>query len=323
MDHAPYFTDVAAGPTPQAYWVRASDGVRNRIAVFSGGSRGTVLLFTGRTEYAEKYGQVAGDFVERDLSILVVDWRGQGLSDRVAPDKRMGHVAHFLDYQRDVEAVVKAAKELELPKPWYLLGHSMGGAIGLRALYQGLDVTAASFTGPMWDIAMKPILRPVAFGLGYVANVLGLTTMFAPGTGPTNYVLSAPFNDNLLTTDEPSYQALRRQMETHPELSIGGPSVGWVSQALHEAQDLKNRPAPTLPAITFLGTNERIVDKPAVESRMAGWTNGELVKVEGGEHELLMEGDTIRLQVIDQMLSFFGVEAGQPGDEEQPRRASI
>ena len=38
----------------------ASDGVRLRAVAWRGGGQGTAVIFPGRTEFAEKYGRVAG-----------------------------------------------------------------------------------------------------------------------------------------------------------------------------------------------------------------------------------------------------------------------
>ena len=70
------------------------------------------------------------------------------------------------DYQRDVAAVMALARAEALARPpFHLVSHSMGGAIGLRALHDGLPVRAAVFSAPMWGIRMHPALRPLAWAL--------------------------------------------------------------------------------------------------------------------------------------------------------------
>ena len=75
--------------------------------------------------------------------------------------------------------------------------------------------------------------------------------------------------------------------------------------ALVECATLDKLPSPSLPGLTFLGTNERIVCAPAIRRRMAGWTFGTLHEVPGKEHELLMEDPQTRKQVIGQMVAHF------------------
>jgi lysophospholipase len=283
-----------------------SDGKRIRVGSWPlSGAKGTVLLFPGRTEYIEKYGVTAGELAGRGLATMAIDWRGQGLADRLIDDPLVGHVDAFPDYQKDVAAMMRAVRELGLPRPYFLLAHSMGGCIGLRAVMEGLGVQAAAFTGPMWGIHIKPQLRFIAGFLARNMPRLGRGLDLPPGTLKEPYVLSAPFEDNMLTTDAQMYDMMRDQLIAHPELSLGGPSYVWLREALAETAHLSNRAAPSLPAVTWLGTNERIVNTRPVHARMETWKGGRLDMVEGGEHEVLMGTDAQRRQVIDGVEKLF------------------
>jgi len=182
---APFFHEIACGPEGgHAQWRITQDGVRIRVGHWpaeTGTAKGTVLLFPGRTENIEKYGPTAGKLTAGGYSVATVDWRGQGLADRLLPDPRPGHVEMFTDYQYDVQAVIDYATELKLPKPWVLLAHSMGGAIGLRAVMDGLPVAACCFSAPMWGIGISPPLRVVAIALTLA------------GAGQSKWMMSASF----------------------------------------------------------------------------------------------------------------------------------
>ncbi|MDK3019733.1 alpha/beta hydrolase [Pseudodonghicola flavimaris] len=310
---APLFTDVAEAPDGgAAHWLTASDGVRIRIGHWrpSTGARGTVLLFPGRTEYVEKYGPAAGDLAARGLATLAIDWRGQGLADRLQQDPRPGHIGHFADYQKDVAAALESAIALDLPQPFFLVAHSMGGCIGLRALTEGLPVAAAAFTGPMWDIDLSPPKRLLARWVTSLGLALGQGNRLMLSTRPDNYVLYQPFDDNALTTDPEMYRFMQRQLQEHPDLGLGGPSMRWLNEALQETTDLARQPAPDLPCLTFLGTAESIVSARAIRTRMAGWPRGRLEMVEGARHEVMMEGPATRARAFDQMAAFFSEAAG-------------
>ena len=304
---APLFTDVHPGPAGgAAHWAVTSDGKRIRVGHWPlDGARGTVLLFPGRTEYIEKYGQTASELAERGLATLAIDWRGQGLADRLLDDPLIGHVEAFSDYQKDVAAMMRAARELALPRPYFLLAHSMGGCIGLRAVMEGLGVQAAAFTGPMWGIYVKPQLRMMAVALSTIMPRVGRGHMMPPGTTKTPYVQSDPFEDNMLTTDRQMWDMMVDQLAAHPELALGGPSYQWLREAFTETRHLASRAAPSLPATTWLGTRERIVATPAIHTRMDSWKGGRLEMVEGAEHEVLMETDTIRRPALDAIAKQF------------------
>jgi lysophospholipase len=51
--------------------------------------------------------------------------------------------------------------------------------------------------------------------------------------------------------------------------------------------------------LVILGTDERIVESSAILARAATWPGCRLHKVEGGRHEVLMEGPAMRQPVLD------------------------
>ncbi|WP_102109757.1 alpha/beta fold hydrolase [Oceaniglobus roseus] len=306
METAPFHACVADAPDgTRCFWVRAADGVRLRAAAWGEGERGTVLLFTGRTEYVEKYGRAARDFARRGFATITIDWRGQGLSDRLTANPLSGHVDRFPDYQRDVAALVEAARQQDMPRPYYLVAHSMGGAIGLRALYEGLDVKAAAFSAPMWGILLAPALRPLAWSVSWASRGLGFDTAFAPGTSSEGYVSATGFQDNLLTTDIAMWDYMQAQIRECPDLVLGGPSLQWLYEALSETRALAARPAPAVPTLCALGELERIVDRARIERRMKGWRDGTLDIIPGARHEVMMEVPHVRDHFFDAAAELF------------------
>lgn len=307
LEAAPFLSDICL-PEHEglAHWVETSDGKKVRVAHWPvENARGTVLLFPGRTEYVEKYAITAAEFGKRGLAVMAIDWRGQGLADRLLPDRRIGHVDLFSDYQKDVASMMRAARTLHLPRPFFLLAHSMGGAIGLRAVMEGLSVQAAAFTAPMWGIQIVARLRPAAWVLTRVMPRIGQGNRLPFGTRFESYISEEPFENNMLTTDPTIYQSMKDQLAAHPELSLGGPSIVWLREAMAETKHLSLRAAPSLPCITFLGSNERIVHIGRVHQRMDTWKGGKLQIIEGAEHEVLMERPVIREAVLDDITRLF------------------
>ena len=305
MSDAPYHAALADGP-PGAVTVWLKPGAaRIRVTWWKAGEKGTVLLLPGRTECIEKYGRAAGDLVRRGYSVITIDWRGQGLADRALPDRLVGHVDDFAEYQQDLDALMAEAERAELPKPWFMLAHSMGGCIGLRALMRGLPIRAAAFSAPMWGIAMAAWLRPVAQVVTTLAAPFGQAHRYAPSTGPETYMLQVPFEGNVLTTDRDMWAYMRDQVKAVPDLALGGPSLAWLRAALKECAALAAMPAPAVPAICALGTAEKVVDLAPVHLRMAGWSNGQLDLYPGAEHEIMMEGPSVRARFFDRAASLF------------------
>lgn len=310
MTPAPYHADLADGPPGASVVWLPSAGRRIRVAWWQAGAKGTVLLLPGRTECIEKYGRAAGDLAARGYSTITIDWRGQGLADRALADRMVGQVDDFAEYQADLDAMLAQARAAGLPEPFYLMAHSMGGCIGLRALMRGLPVRAAVFSAPMWGISMAAWLRPVASVVTTVARPLGLAHRYAPTTGGECYLLQVPFEGNVLTTDREMWTYMRRQVQEVHDLALGGPSLAWLGAALRECSALAAMPAPKVPAICALGTAEKVVDVAPVHLRMAGWATGQLDLYPGAEHEIMMEGPATRQRFFDRAASLYEANRG-------------
>lgn len=310
MTPAPFHAELAdAPPGVTCVWLKPG-AARIRVAWWKVGEKGTVLLLPGRTECVEKYGRAAGDLTRRGFSVITIDWRGQGLSDRPLPDRMAGHVGDFAEYQADLDAMLAEAGRAGLPKPYFLIAHSMGGAIGLRALIRGLPIKAAVFSAPMWGISMAAWLRPVASVVATFARPFGFGHRYAPSTSGASYLLQVPFDGNVLTSDREMWAYMRRQVEQVPDLGLGGPTITWLGAALTECAGLMAAPAPDVPTITALGTAEKVVDVPPVHLRMAGWANGQLDLYPGAEHEIMMEVPSVRSRFFDRAAAMFDAKRG-------------
>ena len=314
MQAAPLYDQAARGPDGhgpdggEAVFVTTPDGARLRLAHWPamGPARGTVLVFNGRSEYVEKFGPVAARLVAAGWHVVTLDWRGQGLSSRHHPEPLRGHVADFGEYQTDVAALMQFVQARGLPAPLHLLSHSMGGAIALRAIYDGLPVVSSAFSAPMWGIRAFPLPQAMAARLATSLHGRGQGGMLTPTTTRAGYVLQAAFRWNMLTRDPQMWHWMRQHLTAHPDLNLGGPSITWLDAAFREMTDLARRPSPNLPALAAMGTRERIVCKQAIRRRMAEWPGGKLEIHAGAEHEILMERPVHRDRFTAATLVLFG-----------------
>lgn len=315
MENAPYYSDMCDGPeNGSAYWLTTSDGVRIRVGVWprppkvTSKTKGTVFMFPGRTEHIEKSGPTARALAARGYSSLAIDWRGQGIADRLLDDPNIGHVETFSDYQKDVEAVLELAQNLDLPKPYFLIAHSMGGAIGLRTLLETTHFKAAAFSAPMWGIGLTPVQKIMVRLVAPVLKLMGKEKNYAPGTTAEPYVLANPFEGNTLTADPDMYEFLRNHVRSVPEISLGGPSLQWVLEAIEENAFLNAQTAPDLPMVCVLGLDEEIVNKEAIRARVATWPKATLLEVPFARHEISMEVEKTRELFFDRACALFDAQ---------------
>ncbi len=310
MEPAPFYSDIALAPQrTSAHWIEARDGVRLRIGICPvENAKGLVQIFPGRTEYVEKYGRIMGLLAERGYSSAAIDWRGQGLAGRMLDDPLIGHVDTFPDYQLDVAAYGAALHAL--PEPRFLLAHSMGGAIGLRALLEGMDVKAAAFTAPMWGIKMPPYQDTISRIAIQVFRAIGQDKIRAPGTALHSYLLEHSFAGNTLTSDLDEWAYMKAQIDAVPEFALAGPSINWVREAIVDCAWMMKQTPPDIPTVVALGSDENIVPKKPIQDRMATWPGAELVHVPQARHEILMEMPRKRDLALDQILALFDQATG-------------
>ncbi|HOY80203.1 MAG TPA: alpha/beta hydrolase, partial [Hyphomonadaceae bacterium] len=245
----------------------------------------------GRSEFIEKYFEVARDLQERGFAVVIFDWPGQGLSQRQLKNPLAGHIKNFDWY---VEALMRGLAKIErrAPKTWVLLSHSMGGAIALEALRaRRLTVAAAAFSAPMWGIPIWFFQR----WYGRTMRAIGAGAMQARPPQPDE-----TFENNQLTHCEPRWQLFRRLMEADPRLALGEPTIAWVVSSLNAFRTLFAPNALNhlrdLPILIAIASEETIVKKSAQRKLARNFQAGKVITVQGAGHEILMETDERRDQ---------------------------
>jgi lysophospholipase len=128
---------------------------------------------------------------------------------------------------------------------------------------------------------------------------------YAPGTRGESYVLHTAFEENRLTHDLDMYRYYISISESLVDQQIGGPSMGWLFQALKETRSLSKLPSPDIPCLTFCGAEDSIVDIPAVQDRMARWPRGTFEHVDNARHDVLHEVPHIRDHVLSKTIELF------------------
>ena len=288
-----------------ACWLKTDDGKRIRFAWWRNQPSGTVLFLNGRTEYIEKHGFAVAELLRRGFSVATMDWRGQGLSDSIEHPAKPTHVQDFAEFQMDLDAAVSAISELDLPTPLYLFSHSMGGAIGIRALLEGLNVNAAAFCAPMLGIHLSLPTRLLLRTASAIAFRFGWPDRPIPDLAFGNRQRLFDRDLELLTSDSSMLSWCYSQMEKFPEIRRHMPTFGWARAALAECRSLAAQRPPQIPAIAFIGTEECVVEPSAVHSYFADWQTTNIEILREARHELLVEKEEVRLGVVDRVAAFF------------------
>lgn len=256
----------------------------------------------------EKYGPTVADLVGRGFDVAVIDWRGQGLADRLCDSPLRGDVPDFADYQKDV-AGYWAWLDRYSAAARFILAHSMGGCIALRALLQMVPARAVAFSAPMWGLTLPRATLQAVPAIAGVLRIAGQDTREVPGAGEEFELWNFPFARNELTRDAERYAWAQAQVVAHPELRLGAPSIRWLAAAVREMQALRAMPAPNIACVCGVGTADKIVSQHAIATRMAEWPGGKLTEYEGALHEVLIERKSVREDFLHRSAALFTANA--------------
>jgi lysophospholipase len=280
--------DVLGNPRPDGariIWFEGVGGRRLRACLAPAtvaSPRGTTIVCPGRTEFIEKYFEVARELQARGFAVLIIDWPGQGLSERLLDDPQKGHIDRFETFMGALRNGLDALDEL--PRPYVSLAHSMGGAIALAAIGQGLvKVDAAAFCAPMWGLPLGRVQRYFIWAM----RVMGRSDDFAQKPGPPER-----FEDNLVTYDEAHWQLNKDLTDAAPELSLGPVTWGWLGASLDIFESFskpKVLGGIDIPIFVASAADEKLVDNRSHAHVAAHLPNCEHITVDAAMHEILME----------------------------------
>ena len=131
-----------------------------------------------------------------------------------------------------------------------------------------------------------------------ILDIMGFGGAFIPGGGETS-ILTRPFKDNKLTSDQARYERNNKILAAAPHLSIGDPTIGWIDAAFAIFDEFADPEYPrrTLtPILIVAGAGDRIVDLHVMERFASRLKAGRMIMLSRGRHEVLMEKDDIRSQ---------------------------
>jgi len=303
----PSLANLPSNPIPEgarAGVFETQDKVRLRYALFAksaGPHKGTVCLVQGRTEFIEKYFETIADFQRRGFNVATFDWRGQGGSDRMLRNPRLGFVERFDDYWTDLSSFHASILLPDCPPPFYLVGHSMGGLVCLfagardRMMFDRIFLSApmVALDGQPFSMAGMALLAETLSFVG-----LGKLPIARRADGvPTE----ASFPDNPLTSDLPRYLRSVEVLAARPDLAVTSPTVRWSAAAMRAMAVAASDGFPAAikaPVLMLAAANDRVVSPSAIEQLGLRMRTGRHVVVANARHELFMESDAIRGQVM-------------------------
>ncbi|HEO72696.1 MAG TPA: alpha/beta hydrolase [Candidatus Hydrogenedentes bacterium] len=226
-----------------------------------------VVLVHGYGEHCSRYAHVGAAFGARGLTVHTYDQRGFGRS----PGKR-AYIADFDLLLSDLDVFIEHVRPSFAGKPWFLMGHSMGGLVVARyAQTRGLDAQGLVFWSPFLGFTddVSPLLLRVAALLGVIAPWLPVGAVDNAGLSRDPAIVEAANND---------------------ALAFHGRTVARTGSQFYKAITAAHAGASriTLPAYLTHGSADSIVPKEGTRRLhdALGSADKTLVVYEEGYHEL-------------------------------------
>ena len=297
----------AAPANIAAFHLQTRDGKRIRYARCKTGivpCKGTIIIFAGRNECIEKYFETIGDFTKSAFDTVVFDWRGQGDSEHLIPDRHRGYVRHFSDYRLDVEAIFDQVVLPDCRPPFFVVAHSMGCLIALDAApLLKSRVDRMVLCGPFLGIRKQPFSTSAAWWISRGLIAIGLGRMYFGG-GPR---VRQPFEVNKVTGDAARYARNQSLYDRHPHLALGGPTARWVNTSISAIRKLKQRGsslAYRIPALVLIAAKDQVVPRDAIDEAVRFLPAAYSIIIENAAHEMLQDRDVIREQALAAIFAF-------------------
>jgi lysophospholipase len=302
--------ELETNPAPagiSAFNLTTRDGKRLRYARIKTNiapCKGTIIVFSGRNECIEKYFETIGDFAKAAFDVVVFDWRGQGDSEHLIPDRNKGYVLKFSDYRLDVEAIFDQVVLPECRPPFFVVSHSMGCLIALDAaplLKSRVDRMVLS--APFLGIRKQPFSTQAAWWISRILIAVGLGRMYFGG-GPR---VRQAFETNKVTGDATRYDRNQSLYDRHPHLALGGPTARWVNTSISAIRQLARRGdslAYRIPALVLIAAKDQVVPRDAIDDAVRLLPAAHSIIIDNAAHEMLQDRDIIREQALAAIFAF-------------------
>lgn len=279
-----------------------------------------VVIASGRTEHYGKYKEVVYDLWRNGYSVYVHDHRGQGLSGRMLPERQKGHVVRFDDYVDDLHAFVTTV--VDRPpghRAKFLLAHSMGGGISTLYLERHPGVfRAAALSSPMHEPNTSPL--PRFFGCRWMTTVTACPTCWA-GLRSNTYEPKDWSPENIFTQSPERYKTWFLAPGAIPaDARIGGPTRHWAAEACRASERMLADAAKIRAPVMVLQSRADEAVIPAAQDAFCQRLSqvnpckpdGKPIPFDGAGHELFIERDATRSQVMQHVLELFAAHGGAP-----------
>lgn len=296
----------------QPGFLALNDGKKMRYAVVNpaGPAHATVLITPGRREFIEKkYIELGPAFLARGFRLILMEWRGQGLSSRAFEGARhqRDHIDDFTQHMNDLQQFYETIVKPNQIGKLVINGHSMGSHLLVRWLAENPDlpVAGAFITAPMMALA-GPLAHASASLLSWSSSKLGYGEDYAPMQHDYNDDDRA-FANNPLTHDPERFALIDRYFTAYPDMVVGGVTWDWLQasiKSMYHAQRRHRLERIKTPILAIVGNEDRVTPPDEIIRFLKMMPQAETILIPGSRHDVMNEIDPCRDEAWRQVDGF-------------------
>ncbi len=280
-------------------------GIRINYAFFEAPEeQGALVILPGIPESYIKYAELVYDLRNTGFSIYIMDHRGVGFSGRMLEDPEKIYVKRYTDYVDDLGIFMDTVVNAKEHEKLFMIGHSSGGQTGALYLSEHQDLfSGAVFSSPLFKVNTGNIPGWVARPLLAILVTFGGGKKYAFGQGE-KYVKT--FEGNPLTHSRERWSMWEKYiLPQHPEIQSAGYTLRWAQVNLKGAAKARRAAKKiTLPVLLLEAEEDEFTLPKGRDIFCRRAQNCTRRLFPGSRHELFIEKDEIRDEVIAEIIGF-------------------
>lgn len=257
-----------------------------------------IVFLPGMGEPAIKYYDLPKD-IKKSATFYLWDHIGQGSSSHLLPQETIK--VHIDSFETHITAFKKFLGELKKKhKRIFVVGHSMGGHIALRVLYDDPNlIDKLATTAPLMEINSTWV--PIHL-VAWLANIFP-ADYYPPFY---NWFKKTSERNNYTTTSKEKIEVYRKTTAIFPNIKRNGATLGWIRAAQDSIKILKESRLEkiTTPILIVQAEMEFLVSNQAQQQACQRISSCTLKVVKNSRHEILFETEDPRNEALKLINNF-------------------
>lgn len=246
-------------------------------------NRGTVFIIHGYFDHSGIQKHLIRCCLDHRLAVALFDLPGHGLSSG-----KRASIKDFGDYVRIFQNFLNRCRP-HLPRPYYLMGHSTGGAVVIDFLLNPDPKIQSDGSQIERAILLAPLVRSAWWNMSKIGHFL-----------IGSIADSVPRSNKANSTDPSFVRFLRNDPLQHDRVPIE-----WINALFAWNERVSAFSKNPIPVLILQGSSDSVVDwRFNIPFLQKKFPTAQVKMFKSAKHHLANETETIRLKVLDTVSAF-------------------